>query len=560
MATGGRTIPSITGGGLSRAAGAIFEAKVAKRELAQRDRQIDIQESQNALAQITALIPHLAEGTTLGDLDPASQIQFGKGLGIDPAEYQPLVLNKLTLAEFTEALTLNRVSDLTPEEAARDEFLRALAGVEPLAEVSDLQRGVAQIQIDGLVGLSADPARVLEFQQRFQGLDPITVTFPNGDTMDFDRNAEAQLYVTLLGQESSSEYEFAKLDAAVQAEAVDNIQRQMELRQFVIGDAPVMRLFAIYDQAIAAEKQTPGSGQQILNAFAASGASPGEKIAMNLVSGAIPFGDQFLLGDLPPEVRRGAALAELLVQIESADPEQLQGLLEQLPEAAFGSITRQGPFSFLGFGQPIFNLGDSGVDGGAAGTGTPPPDSPLTREESIQAARENLGTTPRDELVARLGSSVVEAAEALGEIKPGDTPPPTPPLPDEPPEPDEPVPAAEPGVDPADRAAVLTSEQRQLDRLIQLRANNNNPAAVANIDARIQTLDAEIAIQQAVVPFGPDRLIIVDSVPASARAAAARYNSIQNLLNRSTSAAGRRARVRALEPLLREIKTAIAQG
>ncbi len=564
----GRTIPSITGGGLSRAAGAIFEAKVAKRELEQRDRQIDIQDSQNALAQITALIPHLADGTMLGDLDPATQIKFGQGLGIDPAEFQALLLNELTLAEFTETLTLNRVGDLTPEEAARDEFLRAAAGVEPIAEVSDLQRGVAEIQVEGLVGLAADPARKLEFQQRYQGLDPITVTFPDGTAdRSFDRSAEAQLFVTMLGQESASEYEFAKLNADVQAEAVKNIQDQMEERQFLIGAPAVVRLFSIYDAAIAAEKESPGTGQQLLDAFSASGASEGEKVAMNLISGAIPFGLNFLLAGLPPEAQRAiqgsAELSDLLVRIGAADPDQLSGLLEQLPAAA-GRIEKKGPFSFLGFGTSTYILPPS--EGGPIGTGTPPPISQLTREENIQAVRENLSTLPRAQLVERMSEEIVAAAEALGAIEPGETPPPVvEPDPVEPTEADIAAAAARAGVhapaQQADREIVITSEQRRLDRLLALRANMaSGGTSTQFVDETIVGLRQEIAIQQAIVPFDDSGLILVDSVPASVKAAAARYNSIQNILNRTTSGAGRRQRVGNQQTLLREIQTAIAQG
>lgn len=560
----GRTLPSITGGGLSRAAAAIFEGKLAARELAQRDRQLNIQDSQHSLAQITALIPFLEEGTRLGDLDEATQIQFGRGFGVDPAEFQEVELNEQTLTSFIETLTLDRVKDLSPEEAARDEFLRALAGVEPIAAVSDLERGVADIQIEGLAEMIADPARKLEFQQRFQGLDPITITIPStGVTIDFDRAAEAQLYVTMLGQETSADYAFDELTAERRDEAVKNIQDQLKERQFLIGAPAVVRLFGIYDQAIALEKEEGfGQGQLLLDQFQASGASEGEKLAMNLIAGAIPFGDQFLLGNLPSSLVRGAALADLIVRIEAADPDQLSGLLDQLPEA-YGRIIREGPFSFLGFGQPIFNVPESeGGPAASVGTGAPPPPiSPLTRDESIQATRENLSTMSREELVERMTEEIVVAAEALGEIEQGVIPPPV-----EPPEPtltgeELTAAAARAGVhaptQAADTAVVLSSEQRQLDRLIQLRQNSSNPEA---IDQRIVFLRQEIAIQQATVPFGEEGKILVDSVPASVRAAATRYNSIQDLLNRATSGAGRRARVRALEPLLREIKTAIAEG
>ncbi len=567
MSTGGRTIPSVTGGGLSRAAGAIFEAKVAKRELEQRDRQIDIQDSQNALAQITALLPFLERGTLLSDLDPATQIQFGRAMGVDPAEFQEVELNRETLASMIEAITINRVGDLSDEDKVKDEVFRAQLGLEPLQAVADLDSRVAALQLEGIEGMAQDPERLLEFQQRFQGLDPITVEFPDGTPdRQFDRAAEAQLFVTMLGQESASEYEFAKLDADTQAEAVSNIQAQMEERQFLIGAPAVVRLFSIYDAAIAAEKESPGSGQALLDAFSASGASEGEKVAMNLISGAIPFGLNFLLAGLPPEAQQAiqgsAELADLLVRIEAADPDQLGGLLEQLPAAA-GRIEKRGPFSFFGFGTPNYILPAS--EGGPTeqgGTGTPPPIQQFTREENIQGVRENLNTLPRAQLVERMGEEIVAAAEALGAIDREETPPPVvEPEPVEPTEADVEAAAARAGVhapsQQADREIVITSEQRRLDRLLQLRENVSNPQF---IDESIVALRAEIAIQQAIVPFDDAGLILVDSVPASVKAAAARYNSIQNILNRTTSGAGRRRRIGNQQSLLREIQTAIAQG
>ena len=80
------------------------------------------------------------------------------------------------------------------------------------------------------------------------------------------------------------------------------------------------------------------------------------------------------------------------------------------------------------------------------------------------------------------------------------------------------------------------------------------------VDATIAELRTEISIQQAAVSFGDDGMIVVDSVPASVREAAASYNRIQQILNRTTSGAGRRRRVGNQQTLLRQIKTAIAQG
>ncbi len=566
----GRVFPSVTGGGLSRAAGAIFEAQLAKRELAQRDRQLDVQESQNALAQITALIPLLERDTLVGELDAATQAQFGMALGVDPAEFQEVVLNRQTLASMIEAVTINRVEGLTDEEKVKDEVFRAQLGLEPLQEVADLERGVADIQLEGLVALRTDPARRLDFQQRFQGLDPTTVTFPNGDTMDFDTGAEAQLYVTLLGQESASDYQFAKLDADTKAAAVANIRDQMKERQFLIGDPAIVRLFQIYDQAVALEReaaeagQPGGAGQALLDAFQASGADEGEKIALNLISGAIPFGEQHLLGDLALPLQRGAALAELLVKIESADPDQLSGLLDQLPEAAFGSIEKVGPFSFFGFGTSVFTLPPGTPGTGTreqVGTGQPPPIPQLSREQEVRAVRENLNTMTRDQLVAESSEEIVVAAEALGPLEPGETPEPTPDEPDVPGAPGEPEPEPQPGVDAADRDRVITSEERRLDRLLQLRENMaGGGTSTQFVDATIAELRTEISIQQAAVSFGDDGMIVVDSVPASVREAAASYNRIQQILNRTTSGAGRRRRVGNQQTLLRQIKTAIAQG
>ena len=82
MSTGGRVFPSVTGGGLTRAATAIFDAQQAKRARALQERQISISEQSLALQQFGQLQSFLDPNTTIGDLLPSQLALFQRAHGV----------------------------------------------------------------------------------------------------------------------------------------------------------------------------------------------------------------------------------------------------------------------------------------------------------------------------------------------------------------------------------------------------------------------------------------------------------------------------------------------
>lgn len=521
MSTGGRVFPSVTGGGLARGAEAFVTGRARRRAEALQERQLSNSERITDLNAFTRLVPFLEIGTTLGDTDQATQNLFSRAFAVDAAEFQTLDLNKETIDSLVERVILDGFADITPEDARRTEVVRANQGLEPIIEVANLNRDRATMGIEGLRRIRNDPFRYDDFIARLEGLDPITIEFPDGrGPQTFDRVEAATLYVSMLRDQDVATARFGTLATERRAEIIDQIRDAVRQREFEVGAPAVSRILDIYDQAIEARD---GS---IIDAFLASGATQGEKLAMEVVRGSMAFGDEFLFEGFPPEMRRLMQVAAVVEAIQDADPEAVQDLVDQLPEALFGSF-KEGPF---GFGRPEFQLTEldpTGVTraiGGGAGTIDP---ATVSQEVQIQGVMDVLGQElpegqtagqRRAIMVGQVGIENVVAgetrfAEAAVEITEETVT-------------DQPTRSVE-------QQRIVDSQRRQITSLQRMLDTSTEPRVQRTLGRRIARLEAELAIDQTVLPIereGTDEIpaggIDPANVPASLRARVLQLNTL----------------------------------
>jgi len=461
-------------------------------------------------------VPFLATGTTLGDTDPATQALFGQAFEVDPLEFLDLDLNKETVDTFVDKITLEGFQDLTPEELASNEVIRANQGLTPIQEVADVTRDEAAMRIEAFRRIQNDPARLDDFVARVEGLDPITVVFPGTrPDMTFERVEAATLFVSMLRDQNAEDARFGNLEDARRSEIIDQIRDAVRQREFEVGAPAVSRVLDIYDSAIEAQD---GS---IIDAFLASGATEGEKLAMDVVRGSMAFGDEFLFEGFPPEMRKLMQVAAVVESIQKADPKAVADLVDQLAPIIFGSFKR-GPFNF---GRPEFQLAPTGaVDiGGGGGGGTIDPRA-ASLEVQILGVIDVLGQElpegqtadeRRTILVGQVSEASVVAAEGRRAEAEADI-----------------VPTVTP-----DRSAVqqqiVDSQQRQITSLERLLSNATEEQVKRNIGRRIKRLEAEMAIDSTVLPIeniGTDEIpaggIDPANMPASLRARVLQLNSL----------------------------------
>ncbi len=546
MSTGGRVFPSVTGGGLARGAEAFVTGRARRRAEALQERQISNTERITDLNAFTRLVPFFEVGTTLGDTDQATQNLFSRAFAVDAGEFQTLDLNRETIDSLVERVILDGFADISPEDARRTEVVRANQGLEPIIEVANLNRDRAKMGIEGLKRIREDPFRYDDFIARLEGLDPITIEFPDGrGPQTFDRVEAATLYVSMLRDQDVATARFGSLADERRSEIIDQIRDAVRQREFEVGAPAVSRILDIYDQAIEARD---GS---VIDAFLASGATQGEKLAMEVVRGSMAFGDEFLFEGFPPEMRRLMQVAAVVEAIQDADPEAVQDLVDQLPEALFGSFN-EGPF---GFGRPEFQLTEldpTGVTRGVGGAGTVDP-ATVSQEVQIQGVFDVLGQElpegqtagqRRAIMVSQVGIENVVAAETrFAEAAAGVT---------EETVTDQPTRSVE-------QQRVVDSARRQITSLERMLSTATEPRVQRTLGRRIARLEAELAIDATVLPIereGTDEIpaggIDPANMPASLRARVLQLNTLIRRKETLSETAG--AEQRVFNPLIERAK------
>jgi hypothetical protein len=493
---------------------------------------------------------------------------FGDAMGIDPSEpiFQAAELNRDTVAAMADRITVQRLGTLTTEEQASDEAIRAALNLNPIQEAADVVRTQSEMLLEALDTIFKDPARMEDFVKRQEGLDPITLEFPDGSTKDFDRGLAAQLYVTMIRDQDTDDFRTANMDAQTRQEAITMIIDQVAEREVAIGPPAVIRAMAVYDQALEA------SDHGIIDAFMANpGIGIGDKLAMEVLDGGMLFGEAFAFRNLPESIIQLRDLAGLVEQMQKADPEELQKLVDELDPATFGRFTES---FFFRIGAPTFRPppdepgtraraeadAAAGVAGAGAGAGRVDAGGAAvlepTVEEQIQTVQLLLDEMDRDALVLRTSEEIVAQAEARrdGTIDPD----------------------ADPGavVEPDDTGVLATLsreqqrvvdiQQRDLVELERLFAETTTPRGRSSLNARIGRLREDIAVNSTVLPIQTEEVVREGQVtipaggidpanmPATARTATLQLNI---LIRRRANITRGRPQVEALEGSINRQKT-----
>lgn len=569
MSTGGRVFPSVTGGGLARGTGAVVDAIARRRQEALQLRQLENSERITSLSAVTLLLPHLPIGTTIGDLDPVTQRMVGDALGIDPTQpiFQDAILNRDSVAAFADRITLERLDDLTPEEQAEDEAVRAELGLTPIKEVADVERLRAAGVFKALNLIFDEPARMDDFVDRVQGLDPITITLPDGTTKSFDRGLAAQLFVTMMRDQKLADFRFEQMNDATRQASISQIIDQVALREMAIQAPAVQRVMAVYDRAIEA------GDYSIIQAFRDNPGIPqGDKLAMEVLDEGMLFGEAFRFRNLPESLVQLRDLAELVRIMQAADTEELQKIVDELDPLKFGT-TREAFFFRIGAPTFILPPGEVGTRAEAeararaqeardAGGGALVP----TVEEQITAVLENLDVVPRATLVERTSEEIVALAETRRDVGGVDV--------------DAVDPDAEPAAEPTvistlseDQQGVVELQQSDLAELERLFAQTTAPRGRASLNSRIGRLRADIALNSTVLPIQTEDVVREGQVtipaggidpanmPATARTAVLQLNIlIRRLENITRGQPQREALEFAINRQKLRLRRILAQG
>lgn len=408
MSSGGRVFPSITGGGLTRAGEAIFEAALARSQRDLQERQLSVQERAGALNQFVTLANFLPVGARLGSLGTAGMDLFTRAFGMPADGLEDLDLNPETLETAINAAG-TRLLDADPNLLLPS--VRARLGLEPDADVAATRGLEARLQFEALTSITNDPALKSEFVSRALGREPVTLTIPGRDgrparTISFDSTTAANIYAQFLLAQDRESFELSIREGDDSAGLVEEIQeavRQGGTGFNVSSTAILGRVIPTYNQAVQA------GDLSILESFLDT-ASEGESLAMQYLVGSIKAGETTFLEQLREQAPQLANFVEISNAIrEGIGPEAAAEIMPGITEALGGMAgTLRNPL----FGGLEFTFG--GDVGGTAATqaGTLPGFGNVPREILIQTAQElfNEGTKTREELTAVLGADVVNAA------------------------------------------------------------------------------------------------------------------------------------------------------
>jgi hypothetical protein len=473
MPNGGRTIPSPTGGGVTRAAEFIFQALEAKRTRALQARRLDIDEQAAAVNKFTTLANFLPRGSTLGDIGVSGGQLFEDAFGISASDLGDLELNPQTLETIINA----RGQELVATEEGRNLLLpsiRNMLGLEPSEDVAEFRELNAQMQTRALQDILSDPTLMKEFTSRALGRDPVNLQIPGvPGEISFDSPTAANIYAQFLLAREENSFALDLKNVEDRSDFIEEIQTAVsEAGQSVSSSALKGRIFRIYNQAVEAGDPAP------IAAFLNDpGVTQGEKLAMEFMIGSIGAGENVVMNQLPPAMRNFLVLGQVVRDI--LGPEAAEKVLPSITEAL--DPTQFGTFRDPFFGKIRFEI--PGADPRTQPSldtpeGLTPSAANAPREIRLRAAREVLSSNSmsREDLVATVGEDVVaEAEESLPAEPtpgPGDIP--------------------KDGIDPEILPDSLKADARSLNRLLITLERTKGEIARRNLQKVIDRLRIRI--------------------------------------------------------------------
>ncbi|KKN88074.1 hypothetical protein LCGC14_0251460 [marine sediment metagenome] len=474
MGTGGRNIPSASGGGITRAAELIFQALEAKRGRALQTRRLDIDEQIAAVNQFTTLAKFLPPGSRLADIGESGGRLFEDAFGIAAGDLGDLELNPQTLATIIDA----RGRELVETEEGQSLLLpsiRAQLGIEESESVEGLRNLNAQMQTQALEDILKSPDMMREFTTRALGREPVSLRIPGvPGEISFDSPIAANIYAQFLLARERFSFELDLKDEEGMSGLIEEIQKAVTAAgQSVSTPALQGRIFRIYNQAVES-----GDSAGIAAFLNDPGVSQGEKLAMEFMIGSIGVGENVVMNQLPPAMRNFLVLGQVVRDI--LGPEAAEKVLPSITEAL--DPTQFGVFRDPFFGSIEFTI--PGVEGGTQALPNAPVEPAFSaanvpRDIRLRAAAEVLasGSMSRADLIATVGEDVVVEVEAttvpeepaIGVIK----------IPEE-------------GIDPETLPNSLKADAMRLNRLLQTLETTNGEIARRNLQTVIDSTRARI--------------------------------------------------------------------
>lgn len=500
MSTGGRVFPSITGGGLTAATGAILDAQMSRRVAAQEDRRLDITERVQKINQLTALTALVPPGTTLGSLGPAGMKLFTDALGVDSTGLENLELNPKT---FQTALDSMRQEFLDTPEAANLILpsTRVALGLPASGNVSELQDLEAELRAQALGEIREDPEFMSEFVARALGRDPVKLRIPGvPGEIEFESSQAAAIYAQfLLAREDQSfriNLERKKAEGDVDdplEKLTEEIRKAVSDAGFSIGsDVLIKRVLPLYNAAVQS-----GNPDEIAAFLNDTRTTPGERLAMEFILGSISAGDAAFFDSVSPELGVFFRFSDRVNEAFPDDPAMAARLLQDLTQSMDPTFTAQARNPFFGRlrleinGVPIGDetLGPTGgggvVPGGTGGGGTGgrgggpggrggvAPVMEATDQEIISALEQ--GDT-RESLVAIFGE---DRLNVLVPITPVDTGTPAQSIP-------------EGGFDPETVGTAFRADALRLNALLRVLERTQGGLSRKNLENSIETVRTRI--------------------------------------------------------------------
>lgn len=435
MSTGGRVFPSITGGGLSQATGAILSAQMAARAEALQARQLDITERAQKINQLTTLSSLVPTGTTLGDLGAGGLTLFTEALGVDATGLEALELKPET---FQTALDSMRQEFLDTPEAA--ELLapstRVALGLGPSADIAEAADLEAQMRVQALTDIRDNPEFTREFTARALGREPIKLRIPGvpGET-EFESSQAAAIYAQFLLARENQGFQIdlgrRRAAADLAADEEDPVEKLTEEIRGAVSDAGfsigsdvlVNRVLPLYNAAI--ESGDPAEVAAFLNDPLTT---PGERLAMQFILGSIAAGDAAFFDSVSPELGIFFRMSDRVKKSFPDNPLMARRFLQDLTQAMDPAFTAQSRESF--FGKLSVEIGGVPVGDQTIGPtravvpAAPPPGARADGTFDVRQAPDAIlldevrnsladGTATREELIGLVGQDVVDRAVPL---------------------------------------------------------------------------------------------------------------------------------------------------
>lgn len=435
------TRPNSLGRGIEKVGDIILQTALQRRQLAQRDRQldlderrIDVNEQAQAFDRIMSIAPLLPTGSAISDhpiLHRQARIAFGDLTDEEFNDLSQIVVTPETFQTIVNDRVTQYARDL-PDDSPIMERIRNRALLGTSASGTQLEAGDVQAQaqmtqaqavMEGLRAVNNDPELLMDYGRTLLGSEPLVeipgVVDQNGNPITFDSEGIANIWTRLQMQrdEFSFRTNLASLDEDAKTDMAGELMDQMEAHDITIGRPAAQNIINAYVDSVEGDFE---EGESPIEELMAQD-SPIGTAAKAFVQG-INVMDESYINSLPPGARNflfaGEALSDILPK------EDIPRALEALSPAIGGvDVDASG---FFGIRGPRFRVDlrtgnepqESDATSVDSGTFSLPTDlsvdertiidAILRGEATVEQAQQRFG----DDVVQRVVPLIEKAREA----------------------------------------------------------------------------------------------------------------------------------------------------